>query len=271
MIRASKLVIAAVVAGLAGGLLLTATGIAEPYVSASQLPLTRPQLIMAAFGLVFVGIFAAKYVDKRAWKQTGAAVGLTPDEITLIARQDLTGTVAGRPVRAYTYSTGTGRSGGPSRTYTVVEAELTEPVEWTAMVGAEDDWGTAEVPDIGSSEAVTVDGFVVWGDVPEAVAADLLTQRARNTLANFRAPISIGDTEQAMVGDMRAELDDAQGVGATVAEGMLSLAGDGDSGPTTHVNYETRGVCLDADELQRRVDAVTTMAEAVDQTSAVVQ
>jgi hypothetical protein len=71
-----------------------------------------------------------------------------------------------------------------------------------------------------------------------------------------------------MVGDMRAELADAEGVGAKMAEGMLSLAGDGDSGPTTHVKYETRGMCLDADELQRRLDAVTAVAEAVDRTSA---
>jgi len=268
MVRTSKLMVGAVFAGLAGGLVLAATGNAEPYVFASQLPATPPQAIMAAFGLVFAGIFAANHVDKRAWKQAGSAVGLAPDGMSLLSSPDLTGTAAGRPVRAHTYSTGSSSEVGSGRTYTVVEAELTEPVEWTALVGAEDDWGTAEVPDVGSSQAVIVDGFVVWGDVSEAAAADLLTQRARNTLSNLGAPVSIGDTGQAMVGDMRAELADAEGVGAKMAEGMLSLAGDGDSGPTTHVKYETRGMCLDADELQRRLDAVTAVAEAVDRTSA---
>jgi len=78
---------------------------------------------------------------------------------------------------------------------------------------------------------------------------------------------SIGDTDMAMIGDMKAELDDAEGI-AELAEGILSMADDGDSGPTTHVKYETEGRCFDADELQRRLDAVTTVAEAVDQTSA---
>ena len=268
MIRASKLMVGAGFAGLAGGLVLAVTGNAEPYVFASQLPLTPPQAIMAVFGLFLAGIFAVNYVDKRAWKQAGAPVGLAPDGMSLFSPPDLTGTAAGRPVRAHTYSTSSSDDLG--RTYTVVEAELTEPVEWTALVGAEDDWGTAEVPDVGSSQAVIVDGFVVWGDVSEAAAADLLTQRARNTLSNLGAPVSIGDTSQAMVGDMRAELADAEGMGAKMAEGMLSLAGDEDTGPTTHVKHETQGMCFDADELQRRLDAVTAVAEAVDRTSAAV-
>jgi hypothetical protein len=270
MVRTSKLLVGAVFAGLAGGLVLTVTGNAEPYVPASQLPVTPLQSIMAIFGLFLAGIFAVNYVDKRAWKQAGAPVGLAPDGMSLLSSPDLTGTAAGRPVRAHTYSTGSSGEAGSGRTYTVVEAELTEPVEWTALVGAEDDWGTAEVPDLGSSQAVIVDGFVVWGDVSEAAAADLLTQRARNTLSNLGAPVSIGDTSQAMVGDMRAELADAEGMGAKMAEGMLILAGDEDTGPTTHVKHETQGMCVDADEFQRRLDAVTAVAEAVDRTSAAV-
>lgn len=268
MIRISKLVVWVVAIGLSLGLVLTATGNAEPYVSVSQLPVTPPQAIISAFGMVFAAVLATGLLDKQAWKRAGSAVGLAPDGMTLLSQPDLTGTVDGRSVRAHTYSTGGGGEGSSSKTYTVVEAELREPVEWTAMVGSEESWGKADVPDIGSSQAVTIDGFVVWGDISEDLAEDLLTRQARNALSTFGAPVSVGDAEQAMVGDMMEELDDAEGMGAKMAKGMLSMAGDGDAGPTTHVKYETRGITFDEDELQRRLDVVTTVADAVEQTNA---
>lgn len=269
MVRTSKLLVGLAVVVLSGGLVVAYTGVAAPTVSPAELPGSPLAGFVAAMAIVFAGFGLSSYLDRRAWKHVGQTVGLqSAGSLNPLTEPDMTGTVDGYPVRVRTYSTG-GGSEGSNRTYTVVEATLRNAVEWSGMVGVRDGWDAAEMPDLGSTQAVTVDGFVVWGDVSDAVAEDLLTQRVRNALTEVGRPVAIGETEQLVVGAMLEELpDEAESMGQTFAEGMLNLADDGDDGPTTHAEVRDQGVCLDERELERRIDAATTVADAVDRIGA---
>ena len=106
----------------------------------------------------------------------------------------------------------------------------------------------------------------VRGAVPEAVARSVLTSRARDAIATVEGPVAVGDMKANAVDDMMDELDDAEGLGGTIAKGMLSMAGgDGDAGASRNVEHRARGTVTDPAVLQRRIEAVTAVAAGVDQ------
>ena len=147
MVRLSKLVLGFIVLLVGGGIALAYSGAAPGIVSPDLVPGTPPTGLGIIIGVVIAAALVAAALDRRAWKATGSAVGLTtgdggfqtePTEdgsSTLLGEPTLSGTVGGRPVRAWTYTTGGGGDGGSSTTHTVVQAQLRDPVEWTATFG----------------------------------------------------------------------------------------------------------------------------------------
>jgi hypothetical protein len=51
----------------------------------------------------------------------------------------------------------------------------------------------------------------------------------------------------------------------------MDMAGDPDDGPSRTVEQRGRGLLTDASELERRIEVVTTVADAVDGTTAATQ
>lgn len=66
-----------------------------------------------------------------------------------------------------------------------------------------------------------------------------------------------------MIDAMSETLDGADGLGASLAQGVLDAA-EGSRGetPETTVTHEQRGLLLDDSTLERRVEAVVAAAEA---------
>jgi hypothetical protein len=275
MVRRSKVLLALVVLVVAASISLAYAGLLAPLVSPADLPGPPPAAIAGVIGTVLLGALVSSVLDRRAWREMGSQAGLTagggpqfatgpPDESD---KATLTGTIDGRAVRARTYSTGGGQNQS-SRTYTVVEAELGTPVEWHASFGVV---GAVEAPDdpgIDAAKSQVVDGVGVRGDIPEDVARSVLGQEAEDAVTDLAGPVSVGDVTDNVVGDMLDELDgEADGLAGSVAKGMLNMASDGEDGPSRTVQYRDRGLLTDAEELRRRIDAVTTVADAVDDAS----
>jgi len=270
MVRPSKLALALVVIGVSVGIGLAYAGMIESIVTPEQLPGPPPVAGLAVFGVLVMGVFASGLLDRRAWKQLGANVGLTggprfesgpPDKSD---KGTLRGTVQGRPVRARTYSTGGGNTSS-NKTFTVVEAELQRPVEWHAVFGSEA--APEETPDneMNAAQVQNVDGMRVRGAVPEALAQDVLTPRVREAIASVEGPVAVGDMKANVVEDMMDQLDDAEGLGGTIAKGMMSVATDGEEAGASHnVQHRARGIVTDEAVLERRIEAVTAVADAVD-------
>lgn len=275
MVRRSQLLLGLVTVLVAGGIVAAYTGNAEPFVSPASLPGSPIHGVAAAGAVVLLAAVGSSYRTRRAWIRTGEAVGLTPGDAPelgepsqsssqLVSRPDLVGRVGGRTVRARTYST-SGSDSDSSRTYTVVEAALDPPVEWTAMFGpAEGD--LADDTTVGSMRTAAVDGEVaVFGDVPEDLAADLLTPRVRDALRPVGGRAAVGDVERRMAGAMADTLSEADGAMAGLAKGMLDMAaGDAGDSLSRQVQHRDRGLCLNEAELERRVEAVVALAAAVD-------
>jgi hypothetical protein len=64
---------------------------------------------------------------------------------------------------------------------------------------------------------------------------------------------------------------DDGGMLGSLAGGMLTMGEDVDEGPSRTVEHRGRGLLTDASELERRIDIVTTVADAVDSTTAAAQ
>lgn len=62
--------------------------------------------------------------------------------------------------------------------------------------------------------------------------------------------------------------EETETMGQSLAAGMLSTAEEGDGGPTTDVVHRDRDSPQNGDELRRRVEAVTAVANAVDRVDA---
>lgn len=268
MVRTSKAVVGLIVVGSVGALFLAYSGTAAPYVAPSQLPGTMGHAIAAAVGIAVGGLLVSRYLDRRAWKRTGRAAGLSPEGGGLLGRPDLTGTVRGYPVRVHTYSARGGHN-DTSKTFTVVGTDLDDPVDWRAMVAHSSEEETADLGEIGGNRWIEVDGeFGVWGPVSEAFARTLLTDEVRDALTALDGGVAVGDVDQQVVGAMRESIPDgADSMAAGIAQGMLEAATDvaGD-GPAKRITVEDRGLLLDAAELERRVAAVTALREAVERT-----
>lgn len=280
MVRKSKLVIGLAVVALSAAVFLAYTGNAEPVVSPAQLPGGPEHAVVAVVVVVLAGSLLSGYLGAQEWERMGREAGLSAEEALLpISKPDLTGTVGGRPVRVRTYSEGGGKNSS-SKTYTVVEAELDSPVDWAASLSLASEDGGPDFdidiePDEGlsqldSMDTINVDDeFMVWGEVTEDRAREILSGDVRNAITTLGSDVWIGDVEESMRAAMFDAVTDASGgMSQTIAKGMLSAAGGSEESPTTDVKHRDRGLLVDGDELERRIDAVTAVAEAVERTSA---
>jgi hypothetical protein len=191
---------------------------------------------------------------------------------SLLAYPHLTGTVRGRQVRARTYQTG-GGSNNSTRTYTVVETDLQTPVEWTAMIAPASDAEMSHLPSVETepTDWTTIDGdFAVWGSVSDEQARELLTPEVRDSLATLGGGVVVGDVGQEVLNQFASAIpDDEEGMGAAAASGFLNMVGAGEeTGPSRRVKHQERGVLLNPTELQRRAEAVATVAGAIERVPA---
>lgn len=275
MVRASKLLIGASVVGASAVVGLAYTGNAAPVLTQSDLPGGPPVGFGAIFVLVFAGLLLSSYLDSRAWKRTGREVGLTPaGGVTLLSQPELTGTIRGRPVRAHTdtVNTGGGDGGGSSQTYTVIETDLQTPVEWSATFHPESGGELPEeLADIGSHQWTTVGDIAVFGDVAEDHARAVLDGAVQRALTAQEGDVSVGDREQNLRQAMLETLDDGSGGGMaqSLAKGMLSIGLDEEAatGPSRKIEQRKRGLLVDSAKLERRIEAVAAVADAVERTT----
>lgn len=282
MIRRSKLALLIVILLFASPVLLAYTGLGAPFVTPSMVPGSAIQGAVAVAGLVVVGLAVSVVMDRMAWTRTGRQVGLESEGARLVGNPPggdrellpapvLSGSVRDRDVRArtYTVSTGSGDSGS-STTYSVVETELSTPVEWTGLFAAGAGAQFDDLAQLGSMESKTVDGgYSVAGEAPADVAEAVLgDQRVRDALDAAEGPVAVGDVTSAVVGAMSDSLEGSSGMGGSLAQGMLSLAEDGDSGPSQWVRFRSEGLLLDADTMEQRGEAVAAVAEAVERVAA---
>lgn len=248
------------------------TGNAEPLVSPGQLPGGGSSagglfIVGAAAVLIVAGVLVIGRFESSAWTEAGQEAGLTPEGGGVLGSADLTGTVRGRPVCARTVSR---KAGGDSRsgsnvTYTVVETDLTEPAEDGIMISrtAEgESAGRAAFGDVSVDSTAVDDRFAVVGGEGEDLARQLLSGRTRNLLLDVEdlETLTIGDT----TGVLLAGMPDMSGslVGGVVEDKLEGKLASQTSATPSTVAIESEGVLLDAEELQRRIDAVVTTAEA---------
>lgn len=259
------------------------SGNAEPYISVSQLPgraSESPELYLVGTTVVLIvtGFTFIKYLQKRAWKAMGDRTSLTPDGRSLLGNPDLTGSVYGRPVRARTVtrtkggnanisvgSTNSSKDSTSKVTYSVVEADLEEPTDLGVMIGRKEAGEGPDKMDFGSTAVETTaldDRFVVVGGVSEELAEEVLSQRSRSALLDLDEldTLTIGDPTETIL----EAIPDMSGsfLGNTVENKVESELEEMTGGDTTTVAIETKGVLLDPDELERRVEAVSAVADS---------
>lgn len=286
MTRTSGLLLGSIVVAAFGATAVT-LGFAEPYVAASAVPVRPPVALGGSIALLFVAALLNTVINARVWRNLGRDLGLTPDGgINIFAKHDLTGEVDGRPVRVHTYSVSSGGGEtGSSRTYTLVEAKLDAPLSWSALVGPPDEGLTdlgrsggttpdiapekeslADAPELGEARTVIDrDRLAVWGDLSEQRAEALLTPRVERAVTAVDGGVGVGDATGTIIDAMSEMLDGADGLGASLAQGMLDAAdGSRSEHPEATVTHDQRGLVLDSSTLQRRVEAVVAAAEAAE-------
>jgi hypothetical protein len=250
----------------AGGFILAYSGNAEPFVSAAQMPGGGATMFGGVAASWILGALVVGRLKTRDWKAAGRAAGLGPEGSGLLGKPDLTGTVGGRTVRARTRKKKTGSSGtegGSSKsTFTVVEADLAEAADRGVIVGHGDASDAVAFGDVGTQTTEVGDGFWVVG-AEEAFARELLDQRSRDALRalDVEDGLLVGDA----AGMMESTLDEAMGdsrVGNFFASTLAGKALEKMAGDAATVSMETKGLVLDAGAVERRAEAVATVADA---------
>lgn len=281
MVRRLKLGLWVILIGLSAGIGLAYFGQIESLVSPDDLPGSPAVGPVAIIVLGIFGLLMSQYLDKRAWKQMGKQAGLhaggqsqfssRPPMLARGEKPTLTGSVNGRPVRAWTYTTGK-RKGRSSKTFTVVEAELDTPVEWHASFGTpEAVEGPADHP-IDSVNMQSIDGVKIRGDISGELARDVLTPRVKDAVTSIEGEVAVGNITANIMSDVQETLDgDDGGMLGSLAGGMLDMAGDAGEGPSRTVEHRGGGLLTEVSELERRIEIVTAVADAVDGTAAAAQ
>lgn len=251
--------------GVFGGVILVGSGNAEPYVSASQLPVDGPlELFGLAAGLLVLGAVVVAVLERGSWTTAGRRANLIASGGGIVRKPDLEGTIDGRTVRARTHSrrTGSGGEGGSTKTtYTVVEAELDGPATEGLVFSATGDetlsHGSVNV-DLGS-DATAVNGVAVVGK-PD-LAREVLTNRVVDAM---QAPRQLETVYVGNVTDLLLdEIPDADGlVTGALTETMRSGVEAGLPGDADTVRMERNGVILDADELEAQTRAMAAVADS---------
>lgn len=255
-----------------GGVVFAATvavfsGNAEPLLSPSAVPLDGPASLALFTGVpLVVGAVVIVSLRKRAWRRAGQRAGLSPTGLSLLGTPALVGTKDGRTVTARTVSRNTGssgESGSGHTTYTVVEAELDGPASDRIIVGITDEGEFGEVTT--QVETTSVGGYSVITDVPER-AEQVLTGRTRTALEAPRQmeAVFVGDA----AGLLLDSLPEAEGMIAGALTGaMESQMREKFPGDDTMVTTQTKGLLLDASELERQAAAVVAVANEFEATA----
>lgn len=251
------------------------TGTLEPLVSPSQVPGGEAFLFGGIVVVVLVGVVVNVVIVNRSWKAMGEQANLTPESGGLpIGKPDLTGTVNGRAVRARTLTRGEGSSAtegtNSSVTYTIVEADLAEPVEDGLVIGLQDGESDERL-DVGNGSVMTTaidDTFHVVGGGSEDRAKAVLSQRSRNALLDVEelGSLTVGNP----IDSVLDAVPDTPGsfIGDAVAGKMESAIRERFPGDARTVAHESKGVLLDPDELEQQAAAVAALAESFEDAEA---
>lgn len=249
-----------------GAAVLVASGNAEPYVTMSDVPTGTPlPLFGGALGAVLLGGVVVGRLTRRDWKRAGRQAGLTPTEGGLTGKPELEGTVRGHTVRMRTIKRKTGSSGADSggsstSTYTVVEVDLTDPVDNGLMITSDEDTTVFGAGVQAEDHATYVDGVGVIG-ADESFTREVLTNRVQEELAepSMLDLVLVGD----VTGTLLDVIGDDSGLFASMIYDKLeeqleeTTFADG-----TTVSSEQKGVVLDGAELSRLVDALVAVTES---------
>ncbi len=280
--------------GLSGIIAVTAfvlmSGVAAPYVGPALQSWDLPALILV-FALGFGGFALLGVVESWQWEDAGREVGLTPAEDglprglsqhddSMIGKAILSGHIRGRPVRARTYTKNLeneeedeehleDEDRKSSITFTVVEAELNRAVDG-GVIANPAGGGLTDSADGGAD--VYDDPLAAISD-EESHARALISGDAREALLQMEefGQLFVGDAETVFqealpdVGDSVPEIAGFS-VGSMVQSGIATLvAQTGIEGDEKTVSHRVEGTVLDADELERQVEAVVTVAEVYEE------
>lgn len=259
--------------GVGWGLLVMGTfvalysGNAEFIAPVSELPRPLWKAGAVAVGTAAAGFVVVAHVKSRAWRAMGRRLNLEIGSggLGLFGTPDLRGTVQGRPVRVGTFTkrTGSGESSS-STTYTIVEANLDQHVE-DGVIVAHDESGGATLDDYEGMpvEKINLEGGFVAVGATEGIADEILTPRVRNALAGPEelGMVSVGN----LIDTMMDAIPDTGRVFGWVAEQAKKSQPGGDS---STVSIKTKGVILDPEEIQHRLDAVAAVADAYEDATA---
>ena len=248
---------------------LVYSGEAEPYVEASQMPVHAGYGFIGLIGAVFATAIFSGILVNRSYVRTGKSLGLSKEGGGLFGGPpNFVGEKRGRPVRVETWKErhSTGEGGTSTTTHTRVLAELDRPMDEGFIVTDEgsgsDSSATEDVPD--EAEVVPVgDDFAVIGATNEPIAREMLTEEVELALQVPGSPddLIVGDPAGTILDAVPEDLNEMGGYfGNAIEEQLREELG---SDPAT-VSHERRGLPLVTDRLEARIDAMVTVAEAVD-------
>lgn len=231
-----------------GGVFVVYSGVVvpSPGVPSGDTGVLAVALVAAAVVFAVTAVLAT-----RPWRAAGSEAGLSADGLGIVGEPTLTGRRRGRDVRVRTTKRKTSASAADrsgEEKFTVVEADLQGPADAGAVVGA----GDFDFGDEGRTHQHRENGMKAVSD-DSAAPEVLLTGDARTALEG----IDLDDKVYA--GDAAGLLTDTGGGGlAAMARGLAKGRVPGDAGTVTH---ETKGVELDGEAMDRRLEAVVAVAE----------
>jgi hypothetical protein len=282
---------------------LVYAGATAPLVSPARLPGGSGGLLVAGLALIAVGNAVLGRLLLDSFSDVGSRIGLSPGSgggvslfqlLTGRVSNDyptLTGRVGGREVRVEVISKNQGHGGGESPrvvNYTVVSSALAEPLEPGFLIGPDDGplFPTLDVPTESLPTGATDGRFRLLGEGFEDASDAVLTTRVRNALSDVEGfdGLVVGDPFGAVtetVGDAAGAVventeglssEDARAASEAIGSLMDGAVGsavertafDGPEDDPRTVAIVSEGVTMDADTLQRRLEAVVAVADAVE-------
>jgi len=246
----------------------TIFGVFEPVVSVEDVPYGP----LGAFGFMFASIITGMFVigrlRKRAWKAAGRDAGLEPENGGLIGTPDLEGTIRGRGVRLHKYTVskgGGGEGGSNSQTYTLVEADLAQPVERGFFLGSDEgpeNSAETDMPDELQTHRIAGE-YYAFGDVSAEGASRLFTNEVRDAFRAGAGGVVVGDPTDAI---MSAAPDDGGFFVNSIADLAESKIRDTEGFDQTTVAHTRKGLMMNPERMEAQIDAAAAVAEAYETT-----
>ncbi len=246
------------------------TGNARPYIEPSQLPGGTSSPGTYLFGAILVVGFGGAAVIALAsgdkWAGMAEQTNLTLEDSGVTGKGTYAGTIDSRHVRARIdrRKTGGQTEGGSSHTsYTITEADLDSAFDDGIILMREPSPDNRmDVEGTPISQTVIDGEFVLTGVGSEQFARDILTQDVRNAVRGVEGleTLTIGDASE-LVAETLPSIGDS-GVSGFLQGKFEQAMTSGVGGSPTTVGIETEGVLGDANELNNRIAAVGTVANA---------